>query len=51
MCQGCRRARGGSIMAFQRKGAVVNRRTVLKGMGAAGAMGALGFPAIVRAQG
>lgn len=37
-------------MAFQRKGAVVNRRTVLKGMGAAGAMGALGLPAIVRAQ-
>jgi branched-chain amino acid transport system substrate-binding protein len=37
-------------MTFQRKGAVVNRRTVLKGMGAAGAIGALGFPAIVRAQ-
>ena len=37
-------------MAFQRKGAGVNRRTVLKGMGAAGAMGVLGFPAIVRAQ-
>ncbi len=28
----------------------VNRRTVLKGMGAAGAAGVLGFPAVLRAQ-
>lgn len=28
----------------------VNRRTVLKGMGAAGAVGVLGFPTVVRAQ-
>ena len=28
----------------------VNRRTVLKRMGAAGAVGFLGFPAVVRAQ-
>ncbi len=28
----------------------VDRRTVLKGMGAAGAMGILGFPAVLRAQ-
>ena len=37
-------------MVSQRKGAGVNRRTMLKGMGAAGAMSVVGFPAIVRAQ-
>jgi hypothetical protein len=28
----------------------VDRRTVLKGMGAAGAVGVLGFPAVLKAQ-
>ena len=37
-------------MASQRKEAGVNRRTVLKGLGAAGAVGLLGFPAVVRGQ-
>jgi branched-chain amino acid transport system substrate-binding protein len=37
-------------MAAQPKEKGVNRRTVLKGMGVAGAMGVLGFPAIVKAQ-
>ena len=37
-------------MASQRKGTGVNRRTVLEGLGAAGAVGVLGFPAIVRGQ-
>jgi len=37
-------------MALRRRGEAVNRRTVLKGMGAAGAVGVLGFPAVLRAQ-
>ena len=37
-------------MASRVKREGLNRRTVLKGMGAAGAMGVLGFPAILRAQ-
>jgi branched-chain amino acid transport system substrate-binding protein len=38
------------IMASRRGQGGVDRRTVLRGMGAAGAVGVLGFPAIVRAQ-
>jgi len=37
-------------MASRVKREGLNRRTVLKGMGAAGAVGVLGFPAILRAQ-
>ncbi len=37
-------------MALRVKRAGVDRRTVLKGMGAAGAVGVLGFPAVLRAQ-
>ena len=37
-------------MKSQARRGRVDRRTVLKGIGAAGAMGMLGFPAIVRAQ-
>ena len=37
-------------MAFRARRQDVNRRTMLKGMGAAGAVGVLGFPAILRAQ-
>jgi len=37
-------------MAFRGRREAVNRRTVLKGMGAAGAVGVLGFPAVLRAQ-
>ncbi|MBI3122380.1 MAG: ABC transporter substrate-binding protein [candidate division NC10 bacterium] len=37
-------------MASRVKRAGVDRRTVLKGMGAAGAVGVLGFPAVLRAQ-
>ncbi len=37
-------------MTSRVKRAGVDRRTVLKGMGAAGAMGILGFPAVLRAQ-
>ncbi len=37
-------------MASRGKQGAVNRRTVLKGMGAAGAVGVLGFPAVLRAQ-
>ena len=37
-------------MKWQARRGRVDRRTVLKGIGAAGAMGMLGFPAIVRAQ-
>ncbi|RPI05905.1 MAG: twin-arginine translocation signal domain-containing protein, partial [Zetaproteobacteria bacterium] len=37
-------------MASEGKRTDMNRRTVLKGVGAAGAMGMFGFPAIVRAQ-
>ena len=38
------------IMASRGKRVGVDRRTVLKGMGAAGAVGVLGFPAVLRAQ-
>lgn len=37
-------------MSSRGRRAGVNRRTVLKGMGAAGAVGVLGFPAVLRAQ-
>ncbi|HSB79797.1 MAG TPA: ABC transporter substrate-binding protein [Candidatus Methylomirabilis sp.] len=37
-------------MSSRGRRAGVNRRTVLKGMGAAGAVGVFGFPAILRAQ-
>ncbi len=37
-------------MRLRLKRSGVDRRTVLKGMGAAGAVGVLGFPAVVRAQ-
>ncbi len=37
-------------MRLRMKRSGVDRRTVLKGMGAAGAVGVLGFPAVLRAQ-
>ena len=37
-------------MSLPRKGSGVTRRAVLRGMGTAGAVGVLGFPALVRAQ-
>lgn len=37
-------------MSSRVKRAGVDRRTLLKGMGAAGAVGVLGFPAVIRAQ-